>query len=116
MKSNLILVSIFLLTIFSCDNSDNSSISENIYIVASKQLDCEGVGKQKCFLVKKNQEDNWQFFYSSIIGFEYQEGFEYELLVSEKEIENPPQDSSSVEYTLVKVKSKVEKDSENLPN
>lgn len=56
-----------------------------------------------------------EFLYSSIIGFTYDEGFEYKILVSEKEIANPPADASSIEYTLLNIISKVEKTSKNLP-
>lgn len=106
------LVSTFLITVLlitSCQDSKNSLAQEKIYIVASKKVDCVGVGPQKCFLVKKNQKEDWQFFYATISGFEYK------LLIAEKRIENPPQDSSSVEYELVKIISKIEKVSENLP-
>ncbi|WP_299666921.1 DUF4377 domain-containing protein [uncultured Polaribacter sp.] len=113
----VILIAFSVILFFaSCENSNDVSEIEKTYIIASKQIDCQGVGPQKCFLIKENQQESWQNFYSAISGFEYEEGFEYEILVSEKEIENPPQDSSSIAYTLIKVISKVEKTSENLPN
>jgi len=118
-KFKYLIIATFLLllsSIISCEDSENTKEEEKTYIVASEKRNCVGVGSQKCFLVKNNKQDNWQFFYTAITGFEYEEGFEYELLVSEKEIENPPQDTSSVEYILIKVVSKVKKSSENLPN
>lgn len=106
-----------MLIIFtSCVASDNNLEKETIYIIASKKADCQGVALQKCFFIKKEQQENWHYFYSTIKGFNYEEGFEYEILVSEKQIENPPQDASSIAYTFVKIISKVEKTSENLPN
>ncbi|QTE21581.1 DUF4377 domain-containing protein [Polaribacter cellanae] len=104
-----------VLMFFSCNNSEEPSNNEKIYIVASKKTDCVGVGPQKCFLIKESKEENWQYFYSSFDGFNYEEDFEYKILVSETEIENPPQDTSSIEYKLIKVISKTKKTSENLP-
>lgn len=108
-----LLFSLFLFT--SCEGEENSSVQQKTYIVASKRIDCQGVAIQMCFLIKEKNQENWQNFYSSIIGFSYEEGFEYELLVDERNIENPPQDSSSLEYTLINVISKIEKTSDNLP-
>ena len=98
-----------------CDNNGVNELEKTI-IIASKKADCIGVAPQKCLLVKENQEQNWHYFYDSIAGFTFEEGFEYELLVLEREIKNPPQDASSIETILIKVISKVEKTSTNLPN
>ncbi len=98
----------------SCEDK-NSAQAEKTLIIASQKADCVGISPQKCFLVKENDAQNWTFFYDSIINFEYEEGFEYELIVSEKAIKNPPQDSSSIATTLVKIVSKIEKTSKNLP-
>ena len=99
----------------SCDD-DNSKEIKKTLIIASKKADCVGFIPQKCFIIKENEQQDWKYFYDSISGFEYEEGFEYEILVSEKEIKNPPQDASSIKTTLIKVISKIEKTSENLPN
>ncbi len=107
----LICITIGLL---SC-NDNNLITPEKTLIVASIKADCVGVDYQKCLLVKENETENWQYFYSSIVGFNYEEGFEYVIKVSERRIENPPQDGSSIETTLLEIISKTEKTSENLP-
>ena len=43
-------------------------------------------------LVKENPDEKYSLFYDQIEGFDYQEGFEYELVVQEEEVENPPAD------------------------
>lgn len=48
----------------------------------------------------------WELFYSKIEGFQYQPGFIYKLLVKEDIIDNPPADTSSIKYTLIKVLEK----------
>lgn len=91
-----------------CENNNLQENEKTLY-VASKKVDCMGLFAQQCLMVKENNQQNWEYFYDSIVGFTYQEGFEYEILVSEKRIENPPQDASSIETTLIKIISKTEK-------
>jgi len=78
--------------------------------VGSEKVDCEGEGPTKCLLVKFEKDSEWTLFYFNIAGFEYVPGFEYELLVTKTEVENPPAGGSSIQYTLVEVvgKTKVE--------
>lgn len=112
---NLTLLFLFCISIVSCENNDVTP-AERVLIIASKKLDCFGIAPLKCLLAKEKESQNWEYFYDSIIGFKYEEGFEYKILVSEKEIENPPQDTSSIETSFIKIISKIEKTSENLPN
>ncbi|HSH01368.1 MAG TPA: META domain-containing protein [Anaerolineae bacterium] len=75
--------------------------------VGSEQADCVGVGPQKCLLVKDEAEGEYTYFYDSIVGFDWEAGYEYELLVSVVEINNPMlADASSLRYKLVDVVSK----------
>jgi heat shock protein HslJ len=71
--------------------------------VGPETADCEGVGPQTCLQVKFAADQDWQLFYDTIVGFEYEPGFEYELLVSKTNIANPPADASSIRYELVEV-------------
>lgn len=80
--------------------------------VASKTVDCYGVEKRKCLLTKPSWGTKWDLFYANIEGFNYEPGYEYHLEVKETEIKNPPADSSSLKYTLIKVISKEKKDSD----
>ncbi|MCO6450613.1 MAG: META domain-containing protein [Caldilineales bacterium] len=68
--------------------------------------ECVGSGPQQCLLVKENPDDEYTFFYSPIQGFDFEEGYEYELLVQVTPVENPPADSSSLSYELVNIVSK----------
>ncbi|MFC0184547.1 Heat shock protein HslJ [Pseudarcicella hirudinis] len=111
MKIKLLL---FLFTAFSLQaqlkgKTDNSLISPyKKLIVADHQADCSaGAGKMKCLLVKSSPEKKWENFYNSIDGFEYQPGFQYELLVTVSKVVNPPADASSLKYTLRDIISKI---------
>ncbi len=69
-------------------------------------VDCEGEGPQKCMLIKENRDDDYTLFYDQIEGFEYEEGYEYKLIVKEEPVENPPAGGSSLKWSLVSVESK----------
>lgn len=74
--------------------------------VGPELVDCVGVAPQKCLMVKENPADEYTFFYDQIEGFEYEAGYEYQLLVQEQQVENPPADASSLRLILVSVESK----------
>lgn len=76
--------------------------------VAHRRVDCIGVAPQKCYLIKNTQYEDWRFWYGEIEGFEYEEGYAYELRVVEKEIDNPPADAPGIVLELVEVLLKVE--------
>lgn len=76
--------------------------------VAHHRVDCIGVAPQKCYLIKDTQYEDWRFWYGEIEGFEFEDGYAYELRVVEREIENPPADASSRRLELLEVILKVE--------
>lgn len=91
--------------------------TKQIYI-SSTLVDCIGIAPQKCMLYKESLTDEWTYFYDTIDGFEYEEGYDYEIEVVVTKIENPPADSSSLHYTFVKTISKEKNPSiaQNVPN
>ena len=86
--------------------TSNSEVQSKILFVADHLEDCVGVGPQSCMLVKDGEDKDWTYFYGNIKGFNYEEGFNYELLVEEVKVENPAADASSIEYILKKVVEK----------
>lgn len=74
--------------------------------IGPKKVDCVGVGPQKCLQVKEAEDAEWTLFYSSIQGFEYEEGYTYKLEVRKEDVPNPPADAPSIRYILVKEISK----------
>jgi heat shock protein HslJ len=81
------------------------SVEKTLY-VGPLLVDCEGEGPQKCMLVKEKPEDEYMLFYDQVEGFEYEEGYEYKLIVHLEQVENPPAGGSSLRYSLVSVESK----------
>lgn len=70
--------------------------------VADRRSSCIESATMECLLIKDSKKGAWQSYSSSINGFDYQEGFEYQLLV---EVEPAPA-GAPVKYRLLKVKSK----------
>jgi heat shock protein HslJ len=85
-------------------DKDNDILNETktLYI-ASYKKECEGAGKQTCYLIKENPEDDWVLFYNEIEGFEYEAGKIYTITVEIFPVENPPADGSVFEYKLVSI-------------
>jgi len=79
---------------------------EKTILVAPQMVDCVGVGPQKCLLLKEHPEDDWELWYEPIEGFDFEQGFLYELLVEEKSNDNPPADASGITLALSEVISK----------
>ena len=109
MRHYLILA--ILLIIVSCATHKTNKSNEYIYWVNSAKVPCEGVGAMQCLKVQKSDSlhsEEWQLFYSTIDGFDYQPGYIYKLKISEEKIdkENVPADASSIKFKLIKVLEK----------
>lgn len=74
--------------------------------VGPNQVPCTGVAPQMCLQVKESADADYLLFYSNIEGFEFEAGYEYELLVNKQTVPNPPADASAFRWTLVEVVSK----------
>lgn len=114
MKKLLLFLSCFLC--FACSDDKENTIEnpEITMFVASETRKCSLVDEYECFIVRFRPDDPWQIMSDRIEGFRYVPGFEYELIVEKVHMENPPEDFIAW-YTLKKVVSATEKQSENLP-
>lgn len=66
----------------------------------------------ECFWIKRNGNPVWVLAPRYVKGFDYVEGYEYNINVLAKEIKFPPEDGSSVEYSLIEIISKTKKESD----
>lgn len=71
--------------------------------VGPERVDCVGVGPQQCLRVKFSADGEWELFYDTIEGFTFEPGNEYQLLVKQTAVENPPADGSALRYELLEV-------------
>jgi heat shock protein HslJ len=76
-------------------------------IIHPEQVDCQRMMQQKCYQVRINGSKEWTLFYERILGFNFEPGYRYELLVIETKRPEPlPADLSAYTYKLEKVISK----------
>ena len=71
--------------------------------IGPERVECEGVAPMLCLQVAESEDGDYQLFYDTIEGFDYQEGTSYVIDVSITEVENPPADASSLQYRLVEI-------------
>lgn len=83
-------------------------------VVASEQVNCTGVARQKCLLIKHEGSETWQLWYSGIEGFEFTPGYEYVLEIRKERDAMPAADRPALRYILVKQISKTKKESEGI--
>lgn len=111
----MVLITTFLLTIFGTVNAQNKKkmVRKNannistIFIKAERKKCNAGEIEKECFMVKRKKlQSDWVLFSNEIVGFSYEEGFEYELKIKTEIIKNPLLAVSNVRVTLVKIVSK----------
>ena len=78
-------------------------------------VECVGVGPQQCMQMRDDSSSSWQLFYDNIEGFDFEQGFEYELVVLITDIENPPADTSSKKYELIQITNKKSTSNHHIP-
>jgi len=102
------LIFSLILLCFACGNENlgPSTIRVNHF-----QQPAFGATAQLVLLVQEGENigtQNWEFLYSGIEGFEFENGYLYELSVRKKKVNNPPADGSSIRYILKEIISKTE--------
>lgn len=80
--------------------------ASTLYVKESRAA-CEGgEGPRTCLQIRETESAEWTLFYGRIEGFEYEEGYRYELKVERLAKGPRPQDQSRVAYRLVEQVSK----------
>ena len=92
---------LLLILLLSCCGSSYKTL-----VVAPQKVECTEMVAQQCLKVREANSQNWEYLYEKIQAFDHQEGYEYTIKVKVKELKNPPQDASSLVYTLVEILSK----------
>lgn len=106
MKTLLFFLSflLFIACISQQSPTDTTNLRVNHY-----QHTAIGTFPQLVLLVQEDEEiggDSWNYFYEKIDGFDYEQGFIYDLKVEKTYLENPPQDASVVSYILMNITRK----------
>jgi hypothetical protein len=94
-----------LLCLFACQSdpktAPNADVFKKIFVNSQKVL-CKGVATQFCLQIRDSSEQNWHLWYEPIKDFNYEEGFNYELKVIEKKVENPAPNTAPIKYIFVR--------------
>ena len=101
---------LFLIVVMACGSKERAA-NQLLLRVNSHTVPCTGEAEGECLLVQEGEAigtDDWQYFYfkDDIQGFQYEEGYIYDLVVAKETVQNPAMDSSSIIYKLVRIKSK----------
>ena len=102
MMKYLITLLVLLTTLTGIMAQDNET-GETIIHIGPYQQDCVGVGPQDCLIVRFEDEDRAFYFYDSIEGFTFEQGFEYTLSVNVSQLDDVPADASSLQYELLEI-------------
>lgn len=86
---------------------DKLPMGVEIFEVSTEAVPCENNALKTCFLVKRNNQKEFEIFNETIEGFNFEEGNSYILWVK-KEMKSPPinVDESVYKYVLYKMISK----------
>ncbi|ELZ5939308.1 DUF4377 domain-containing protein [Providencia vermicola] len=103
-----VFVSSLLFVLVGCQTVKTTDNTKTFYI-DSTLADCVGVAPMKCMKIKQNQQADWELFYGTIQGFDYQPGYQYTLKVNQFDVANPPADAPSLRYELVEIINKTKK-------
>ena len=104
---------ILVCLLIGCNRNEHTKILDidehtEILIIGPYKTTCQGFmfSEQECFLEFNEESNQWEFFYESIQGFDFQPGFRYTLKVSLHERPEEIQDVGRYAYRLVEVISK----------
>jgi len=82
-------------------------VGVEVFYVSSATVPCEANAAKNCFLVKKENQKEYEIFNENIDGFNFEPGNEYTLWVK-KQLKTPPISASEsiYKYVLIKIESK----------
>ena len=108
MKSWRVIVILLLLTLLaSCSSSEvRTFFVDNELTTNCPQVGNFGPRPDICLNVKFSQNDEWFGFSDEIKGFDYEPGYNYELLVRAVTFSYPAPDAFGTTYQLVRVVKK----------
>ena len=100
-----------VLSLASCSsNDDNKDKVEQITVYVSAETgmyyNVPNTSLEEGMMIRIDGEENYICVaFNTIAGFTYEKGNEYELLVKKTKLANPPQDSGSIKYELIRIVS-----------
>ena len=106
---SFMMFAIFSLASCSSDNDNKDKVEQKtVYVSAETGLfyNAPHTSLEEGMLIRIYGEDNYICVaFNTIAGFTYEKGNEYELLVKKTKLANPPKDSGSIRYELIRIVS-----------
>ena len=109
---NILVMTAAMLSLASfSSNDDNKDKVEQITVYVSAETgmfyNVPNTTLEEGMMIRVDGEDNYICVaFNTIAGFTYEKGNEYELLVKKTKLANPPKDSGSIRYELIRIVSK----------
>ena len=105
-KAIPVLLALVLFALTACQLGGSKDESDvQVVTVGPRLMDCVGSHPMRCMVV------DGEYFYQTIEGFEFEEGFTYQLRIEKYDAfpdnPEPPADAGKYGYQLVEVVSKV---------
>ena len=108
-KIAFMMLAAFSLISCSSDNDNKDKVEQiTVYVSAETGLfyNVPNTTLEEGILIRVDGEDNYTCVaFNTIAGFTYEKGNEYELLVKKTKLANPPKDSGSIRYELIRIVS-----------
>lgn len=106
--SGIFLLYLCLISFASCNNDELEDRVETIKLFVSAETSSYIPSGSSlpigCLLVKEENDSEYKKLdFSGITGFEYEHGYEYELLVEKTTLAEPPADASNITYRLKEI-------------
>ena len=87
------------------NNQTTADMKTETWQIKHHKTIAQGESAQWCYLVRKSETSDWQFFYAPIGKLDYQWGHDYVVKVKQAKVANPPADGSSLRYEVASVVS-----------
>lgn len=98
----------------SCDKNDSQAYETKMRIASYYGFMFDGESGMPVVMLLGCNDGRWEPLYP-IAGFDYEEGFEYEISVRVEPVNNPPMGGSNRTISLIEVIGKVEKQTDDCP-
>ncbi len=111
----LAVVALWGAVAISCDKEDQKTWT--LTVASRMGMTSDGVAPPAsipAYFTKEKSSDRWELT-TTIVGFQYQAGYEYRILVGRKYNSPDVMDGSAWDYVFIRELSKVQKESEGLP-
>lgn len=120
MIKRIILLLGLIVIFWGCEKDDSGTVYKKVY-VASRKLDLgqwASFMPNPCLMIRENPDYKWQPCNTDILGFDYEEGYEYILEIKVVPAKLPPDvhiDGAPFSRHLIRQISKEKRTSENMP-